>query len=58
MRQAGLGRAVATHFDNLGHQVELVDEHLDLARVYAGYAEGRGAPPYDPRLMVRVLLYG
>jgi transposase len=37
---------------------ELVDEHLDLSRVRAGYTEGRGAPPYDPRLMVRILLYG
>jgi transposase len=37
---------------------ELVDEHLDLTRIHAGYTEGRGAPPYDPRLMVRVLLYG
>jgi transposase len=37
---------------------ELVDEHLDLSRISAGYTEGRGAPPYDPRLMVRVLLYG
>jgi transposase len=37
---------------------ELVDEHLDLSRIRAAYAEGRGAPPYDPRLMVRILLYG
>ena len=37
---------------------ELVDEHLDLSRIRAGYTEGRGAPPYDPRLMVRILLYG
>lgn len=37
---------------------DLVDEHLDLSRVHAGYTEGRGAPPYDPRLMVRILLYG
>lgn len=37
---------------------ELVDEHLDLTRIRAGYTEGRGAPPYDPRLMVRILLYG
>lgn len=37
---------------------ELVDEHLDLSRIYAAYGEGRGAPPYDPRLMVRILLYG
>jgi transposase len=37
---------------------ELVDEHLDLSRIMASFTEGRGAPPYDPRLMVRVLLYG
>lgn len=37
---------------------ELVDEHLDLSRIRAAYTEGRGAPPYDPRLMVRLLLYG
>lgn len=37
---------------------DLVDEHLDLSRIHAAYAEGRGAPPYDPRLMVRILLYG
>jgi transposase len=37
---------------------ELVDEHLDLSRVRAAYTEGRGGPAYDPRLMVRILLYG
>lgn len=37
---------------------ELVDEYLDLSRICAAYGEGRGAPPYDPRLMVRILLYG
>jgi transposase len=37
---------------------EIVDEHLDLSRIRAAYTEGRGAPPYDPRLMVRLLLYG
>ncbi|NMR21582.1 IS1182 family transposase [Cellulomonas fimi] len=37
---------------------DLVDEHLDLSRIYASYREGRGAPPYDPRLMVRLLIYG
>ena len=37
---------------------ELVDEHLDLSRIHAGYTEVRGGPPYDPRLMVRILLYG
>jgi transposase len=37
---------------------DLVDEHLDLSRILDSYSEGRGAPPYDPRLMVRILLYG
>ena len=37
---------------------DLVDEHLDLSRIYAAYGEGRGAPPYDPRLMVRLLIFG
>ena len=37
---------------------ELVDEHLDLSRFLAVFTEGRGAPPYDPRLMLRVLIYG
>ncbi|MGH8965865.1 MAG: IS1182 family transposase, partial [Actinomycetes bacterium] len=37
---------------------DLVDEHLDLSRIQAAYTEGRGGPPYDPRLMVRILLFG
>jgi hypothetical protein len=37
---------------------ELVDEHLDLSRIRAAFTEGRGAPPFDPRLMVRLLIYG
>lgn len=37
---------------------ELVDEHLDLSRINGAYTESRGGPPYDPRLMVRILLYG
>ena len=37
---------------------ELVDEHLDLSRIHASYRNAKGAPPYDPRLMVRILLYG
>jgi transposase len=31
---------------------------LDLSPIYAGYEEERGFPPYDPRLMVKLLLYG
>ena len=37
---------------------DLVDECLDLSAFYADYTEGRGAPPFDPSLMVRVLLLG
>ncbi len=37
---------------------ELVDEHLDLSRIHAAYTEVKGGPPYDPRLMVRLLIYG
>ncbi len=37
---------------------ELVAEHLDLSRVYASHRQVKGAPPYDPRLMVRLLLFG
>ena len=37
---------------------ELVDEALDLSAVYADYTEVRGYPPYDPRLMLRLLIYG
>lgn len=37
---------------------ELVDEVLDLTPILADYTEKRGFPPYDPRLMVRLLIYG
>ena len=31
---------------------------LDLSGIYADYTEERGYPPYDPRLMVKLLIYG
>ena len=37
---------------------ELVDEHLDLAPIWYSCTELPGAPSYDPRPMVRILLYG
>ena len=37
---------------------DLVEHGLDLSAVYAGYTEVRGAPPYDPRLMLKILVYG
>jgi transposase len=45
---------------DLAHFVsDLVDSGaLDLSAIYAGYIEERGFPPYDPRLMVKLLVYG
>ncbi|MFD5161230.1 IS1182 family transposase [Streptomyces hawaiiensis] len=37
---------------------DLVDEVLDLSLIHAAYTEKRGYPPYDPRLMARLLIYG
>ena len=37
---------------------ELVEEVLDLEPFLAVYTEARGFPPYDPRLMLKVLIYG
>ena len=31
---------------------------LDLSAIYADYVDERGFPPYDPRLMVKLLVYG
>lgn len=44
-----------------GHLVhfvrQVVTEQLDLSAVYAKYESTLGQPPYDPRLMVALLLY-
>ena len=37
---------------------ELVDNVLELSPIYASYRERRGAPPYDPRVLLKLLLYG
>ncbi len=37
---------------------DLVEEALDLSAIYRSYEEERGYPPYDPRLMVKLLIYG
>ena len=37
---------------------DLVEHGLDLSPFYDDYTEARGAPPYDPRLMLKVLIYG
>lgn len=44
---------------DLAHFVDdLVEQALDLSAIYASYVEERGFPPYDPRLMVKLLVYG
>jgi transposase len=44
---------------DLAHFVsDLVDTALDLGPIYAAYEEERGFPPYDPRLMLKLLVYG
>jgi len=37
---------------------DLVEDGLDLSAVYGDYTEVRGAPPFDPRLMLKILIYG
>src|SRR5665811_974390 len=36
---------------------EVVDDLLDLSVVYGSYVEASGAPPYDPTMMLKLLLY-
>jgi transposase len=44
---------------DLAHFVcDLVEDSLDLSAVYASYEDERGYPPYDPRLMLKLLIYG
>ena len=44
--------------EHLVHFVrKVVTEDLDLSAVYAKYDGAKGQPPYDPRLMVALLLY-
>ena len=37
---------------------EAVDELLDLDAIYAAYVSFEGAPPYDPAMMLKLLLWG
>lgn len=37
---------------------ELVESYLDVSAFYAAHTSLRGAPPFDPRMMLKVLLYG
>lgn len=43
-----------------GHRAYLIEDALRedaLSEFYGGYAEGSGAPPFDPRMMLGVLIY-
>ena len=45
--------------DHLGYFISDVVDQLDMSEVTARYErERRGGPPYHPRMMVKVLLYG
>src|SRR6266508_3306558 len=44
--------------DHLARCVSDVVDALDLTAIEATYEEERGYPPYHPRMMVKVLLYG
>jgi transposase len=36
---------------------EVVDDLLDLSAIYDSYVEASGAPPYDPKMMLKVLVF-
>src|SRR5208337_5663385 len=43
---------------HLAHFILDVVERLDLSAIYASYqGNGRGQPPYDPRMMIALLFY-
>lgn len=37
---------------------DLVDRELDLSPILASYSSLRGQPPYDPRMLLKLLLHG
>ena len=44
--------------DHLAYFIDNVVDQLDLSEVFAGYEGTKGQPPYHPRMMVKVWLYG
>jgi len=45
--------------DHLSYYIDDLVEDLDLSAFHAYYDnDGRGCVPYDPRMMVRIILYG
>src|SRR5262249_40275980 len=53
LRGGGAGGGLAAFVSDLGE-----GGALEPAALYAGDEEERGYPPYDPRLMVKLLVYG
>lgn len=43
--------------DHPVHFINEVVDRLDLSAIYNDYRERRGQPPYDPRMMVKILIY-
>jgi len=43
--------------DHLAYFISDVIDELDLSPVYARYVPAPGYPPYDPKMMVKVLAY-
>ncbi|MGC8511650.1 MAG: transposase, partial [Acidimicrobiales bacterium] len=37
---------------------DLVEEALDLEPFFASYTEAKGFPPYNPRMMLKLIIYG
>ena len=44
--------------DHLAYFISDVVDQLDLSAITGRYEEQRGGPPYHPRMMVKILLYG
>ena len=44
--------------DHLAYFISDIVDQLDLSEITGRYGEQRGGPPYHPRMMVKVLLYG
>ena len=43
--------------DHPAHFINEVVDSLDLSGIYNDYGEGKGQPPYNPSMMVKVLIY-
>ena len=43
--------------NHLAHFINEVVSHIDLSAIYDDYSELTGQPPYDPTMMVKILIY-